>query len=902
MTIRHLDRLFRPKSIAVIGASPDAHAIGYLVLSNILRAGFSGPILPVNPKYGTVAGLECFSDVASLPEAPDLAIICTPPPTVPGLIGELGRRGTKAAAVFTAGLNHGQAESGKTLQQAMLDAAKPHLLRVLGPNSIGLLVPGARLNASFAHVGAEPGKIAFLSQSGALCTIVLDWARQKAIGFSHFVSLGDSADVDFGDVIDYLAADADTRAILLYIESVKQARKFMSAARAAARNKPVLAIKAGRALEGQRAAASHTGAMAGSDTVYSAAFRRAGIVRVDTIDELFAAAETLARTRRLPGERLAILSNGGGPGVMAVDALVQGGGHLARLAPATIAELNQFLPATWSGANPVDIIGDATPQRHAAALKVLLKDPDVDAILIMHAPTAVATAEEVAVGVIAAAAGAEKNILTCWLGGDGLLEARRQFGLAQLPSYDTPESAVRAFLHMVEYHHSQIALMQTPPAAATAFSPNTAVARSLIDTALAQDRTLLSEIEAKQVLAAYGVPVVPTLAAADADQAVAAAERLGFPVALKILSPDLTHKSDVGGVRLDLNDGQAVRKAASEMQARVRHIRPDARLEGFTVQVMEWRRQAFELILGVATDPIFGPVILIGQGGTAAEIVADRAVALPPLNLVLAKDLISRTRISRLLAGYRGQAAVDLDGLALALVRISQLVVDFPELTELDVNPLLIDSRGMVALDARMVLSHSYLRGAERLAISPYPQWLEESFVMKDGRAVMLRPIRPEDEPEHQVFFSKLNPEDVRFRFFGMVRDLPHSEVARFTQIDYSREMAFIATAPDAAGKPETLGVVRIIADPDGQQAEFAVIVRSDVKERGLGHALLEKMIRYCRERGIGALFGRILPENHPMRALAAALGFQTHTLLREHSVEARLNLRQDADPAAPRD
>jgi acetyltransferase len=705
--------------------------------------------------------------------------------------------------------------------------------------------------------------------------------------------------VDFGDIIDYLASDSDTRAILLYIESVQQARKFMSAARAAARNKPVIAVKSGRALEGQRAAASHTGALAGGDAVYSAAFRRAGIVRVDTIDALFAAAETLARTRRLRGERLVILTNGGGPGVMAVDALIMGQGKLAVLSPATIEQLNQILPATWSQANPVDIIGDATPERYQAALKVLLDDSGVDAALVMHAPTAVAAADLVAQGVINAAGSPEKNVLTCWLGGNGLEEARRLFNAAQLPTYDTPEAAVQAFLHMIEYHRSQEALLQTPPAAPTTFSPDTPSAKAVIETALAQDRTLLSEVEAKQILAAYGVPVVGTQTVRSADEAVAAATRLGFPAVLKILSPDITHKSDVGGVALDLEDAHAVRKAAEEMQNRVRGWRPDARLDGFTVQAMERRHLGFELIIGVATDPIFGPVILFGHGGTAAEIVRDRAVALPPLNLALAKELITRTRIYRLLAGYRDRAAVDLDALALVLVRISQLMVDFSELAELDINPLVIDSKGMVALDARIVLARSRTQGCERLAIKPYPQNLEEPFVMASGHEVLLRPIRPEDEPEHVAFFTRLKPEDIRFRFFGLVRDLPHSEIARYTQIDYDREMAFIATTPGTEGKPETLGVVRIVADPDNQNGEFAIIVRSDLKGQGLGHALMEKMIRYCRDRGIGRITGQILQENTAMRQLAANLGFEIRTVRSERLIEATLDLRPgEASPS----
>ena len=904
MSQRHLQHLFRPASVAVIGASDKPRSVGGVVIRNLLQGQFSGPVMPVNPKYAAVAGILAYPDVTHLPVAPDLAVICTPPATVPALIGELGRRGTRAAIVLTAGLSREMTADGRSLQQAMLDAARPHLLRILGPNCIGLLVPGIGLNASFAHESALDGRIAFVSQSGALCTIVLDWARSNGIGFSHFISLGDSADIDFGDVIDYLASDGKTRAILLYMESVKQARKFMSAARAAARNKPVVAVKSGRVKEAEAAAASHTGALAGGDDVFSAALRRAGILRVDGVMELFEAVETLSRSQRQTGGRLAILTNGGGPGVMAVDDLIKGGGTLASLSPASIAALNKVLPETWSHGNPVDIIGDAPGERYAAAIEILAGDEGIDAILAMHAPTAIVPAIEAARAVVQSQAALRpagrpaKNLLTCWLGLDAVAASRRLFAESGLPTYETPESATRAFMQMIEYRRIQEMLMETPPALPVEFTPDIAAARRIIERALAERRSLLSEPEAKGVLQAYGIPVVETVIAKDAAEATCQADRLGYPVALKILSPDISHKSDLGGVVLDLEDAAAVDHAAQQMLKRIRQLRPNAAIEGFTVQKMARRPRAHELIVGLASDPIFGPFILFGQGGTSVEVVRDRAVALPPLNMGLAAELISQTRVSRLLQGYRNEPRADLEALSLTLVKVSQLVIDLPEVSELDINPLYADADGVLALDARIKLAPSKLRGADRLAISPYPQQLEEWITLKSGRKVLLRPIRPEDEPAHLAFFQALNPEDVRFRFFNLVRELPHSEMARFTQIDYDREMAFIAEAEGPDGKRETLAVVRTVADPDNQRAEFAIVVRSDLKGQGIGHSLLAKMIAYCKARGTRKIVGQVLRENQPMRELAQHLGFRASDIQHEDAIEVELDLAPAEAPA----
>ena len=895
MTTRNLDHLFRPKSIALIGASDRAGSVGALVMRNLLAGGYTGRIYPVNPGRSMVAQRTAYPDIASLPDAPDLAVIATPPRSIPALIRALGERGTRAAVVLTAGLSTERLEDGRTITQAMQDEARPYLLRIVGPNCVGMLVPDLGINASFAHIAAVPGSLAFVSQSGGLTTAVLDWARSRGIGFSHFVSLGDSADVDFGDMLDYLASDPHTRAILLYIESVRDTRKFMSAARAAARNKPVIVVKAGRAPEGARAAASHTGALAGADDVYDAAIRRAGMLRVDTVLELFEAVETLARARTPYTDQLAILTNGGGPGVMATDALGENGVRLAELSPGLVKHLDTFLPSTWSHGNPVDIIGDAPIERYVEALKPLLEESSVGAVLFIHVPTAIVPAVDIARAVAPIARGG--RVLSCWLGGDSVEPARRIFQDAGIPTYDTPEEAVAAFGTLIQYRRNQQSLMETPDSVPRDFSPDLPAVRLIVDAALAEGRGWLSEPEAKRVLEAYGLTVARTIVAHTVDEAVAAAQELGFPVVIKILSPQVLHKSDIGGVVLDLKNASEVAGAAERMGRRLHELHPAAELQGYAVQQMIQRNDAHELIIGMTVDPSFGPVILFGHGGVAVEVIADRAVALPPLNMALARDLIRRTRVFRLLRGYRDRPPADLGRVQLALVQVSQLIIDVPEIVELDVNPLLADEQGVVALDARIRVAPATKRGADRLAIRPYPSELEEK-VLIDGREILLRPIRPEDEPQHAAFIARVSPEDLAARFFHAVRSLPHAELARLTQIDYDREMAFIAIAglPDA---PETLGVVRAINDPDETRAEYGILVRSDVQGQGLGLLLMQRIIHYCRSRGISWLEGEVLMSNQKMLAMARALGFAVQASAEPSIAHVRLDLHQP-DAAIP--
>ena len=874
MSIRNFRNLFKPARVALIGASERPGSVGAVVARNLRRAGFHGELMFVNPHLLALDGQRVYPDIASLPRAPDLAVIATPPDTVPSLVMALGAKGTRAAVIITAGFGELGAR-GNALQQAALDAARPHLLRLVGPNCVGILVPGIGLDASFSHLAPPAGDVAFVSQSGALITAMLDWAAPRAIGFSHVVSLGDMADVDFGDMLDYLAADPQTRAILLYVEGITAGRKFMSAARAAARLKPVLVLKAGRSRAGAHAASSHTGMLAGSDRVYDAAFRRAGMLRVETMAELFDAAETLALTGEQNGDRLAILTNGGGAGVLASDALEAAGGRLAQLAPDTIARLDAVLPATWSRGNPVDIIGDAPGSRYAAALAALFADDGIDAVLALNCPTAIASPEEAAQGLIDAIGnlppGARhgRNIFTAWLGAQSAAPARRRFNAARLATYDTPDEAVTGFLHRVRYQRNQALLLEAPPAHPDAARPDVAAAQRTIAAALAAGRSWLDPEEVEAMLAAYAIPGPASRIAVTPAQAAEAAAVIGFPVALKIRSADITHKSDVGGVALDLADAAAVRAAAAAMAARVRQARPAARLDGFLVQQMVRRPGAYELVVGLSEDAVFGPVVLFGQGGTAVEVIDDSAIALPPLNPLLARAQMSRTRVWRLLQGYRDRPPAAVDAIADVLIRLGQLAAGHPEVKELDINPLLADADGVVAIDARICVAAAVLPGAARLAIAPYPRGLESMAALRDGTRVALRPILPEDEPLLHDLAAHMTPEDLRLRFFVPVHGLSHELAARLTQIDYDREMALVAMHDGTV-----LGIARYFADPDRLMAEFAVAVRSDWHGRGVGYLLLNRLIEIAAAAGIGELVGEVLRENRTMLAMCRELGF----------------------------
>ena len=879
MSTYALDAVFRPESVAVVGASPRERSVGRAVVRNLREAGFAGPVGLVNPKHRRIDGVAAVARLADLPFRPDLVVVSTPPETIPKVIAQACQAGARAAVVITAGLGQGP---GSLLEQ-LREIARPHGLRIVGPNGLGLMAPHVGLNVSFAAHSPLPGDLALVSQSGAIAAGLVEWGRARSIGFSAVVSLGDAMDVDFGDLLDWFAQDPKTRAILLYIESIGDARKFLSAARAAARAKPVVVVKSGRHAQGAKAAATHTGALAGADAVYDAAFRRAGLLRVLALDELFAAAETLGHLRQAPGERLAILTNGGGIGVLAVDRLVDLGGTLAVLDPATVLRLDAVLPPTWSGANPVDIIGDADAARYRVALETLLQDPGNDAVLVMNVPTALSSSEEAAEAVASVLArrprpGAGKPVLDVWLGAEP--EAQSRLDAAGVPTYATEVDAVRGYTYLVRHQQAQRLLMETPPSLPDDFAVDTAAAQAVVAAALAQGRDWLDPIEVTALLQAYGIPMTPAVCAADADAAVAAAEPLlarGQPVALKILSQDIVHKSDVGGVRLNLASAAAVREAAAGILERARQARPDARIDGVLVQPMIVKPKARELICGLADDPTFGPVVVFGRGGTAVEVIDDKSLALPPLDLRLAHELVSRTRVSRILKAYRDVPAADERAVALVLVKLAQLAADIPQVREVDINPLLADADGVVAVDARVVIAPSdgpLHKGPwhSRFVVRPYPKEWERDEQLPHGRHMFVRPVRPEDEALFLEFFNQVTEEDLRLRFFSAVRHFSHEFIARLTQLDYARSIALVALDPDDG---RMLGAVRLLADANYESGEYGILVRSDLKGHGIGWRLMQIMIEYAGSIGLKRVEGQVLRENVTMLAMCRHLGFR---------------------------
>ena len=876
MTIRNLHYALGPKSVALAGASAREGSVGHFVLRNIISGGYQGRIYPINPKYAEIEGVPCYRSAADLPEAPDLAIVMTPPEAVPGVVAELGARGVKAAVVITAGV-----DIASGLKQKMLDAARPQLMRIIGPNTIGLVAPLSNLNASFVHIAARPGKLALISQSGAIVSSIIDWAEVAGVGFSHVLSLGDMADVDVGDCLNMLAEDPETSSILMYLESVPSPRKFMSAARAAARVKPVIAVKPGRHAAAAKAAATHTGALAGADRVVDAALRRAGVIRVDDLEDLFTAAEITARFTPLETGRVAIVTNGGGAGVLAVDQLLDNGCTLATLDPTTLEKLNAVMPANWSKANPVDIIGDAPPHRYREALELVAADPGVDAILMMNCPTALAApqgaAEVIAEAVDQGMIGG-KPVLACWLGAYAAEPARAILRKAGVASFSTPAEAAKAVAMLTRWSAIRRAMFRVPESA-TDVSFDRAKVEAIIAHAVAEGRSMLTEPEAKQLLSAYAIPVPEVIEAATEDEVGAAAERLlqsSSALVVKLLSKSISHKSDVGGVVLGLRDVTSARQAAVDIRARVEQKFPGA-VDGFAVQPMIHRPEARELILGMHQDPIFGPTILFGAGGTAAEIVDDVATGLAPLDDVLAGDLIDRTRIGKLLAGYRNEAPADRAAIIKALTGLSQLTADFPAITAIDINPLLADAAGAVALDARVEIDPRRL-GLKRpnpdLAVRPYPSgW--ESVAETHGRRFVLRPIRPADAELYPAFLDRVTAEDLRLRFLTPMRTIAPEMLIRLTQLDYDRDIAFVALE-EATG--DLAGIVRYSSDPDHEAAEFGVLVRSDLHGLGLGTILMHRLIDYGRADGLQRLDGLIFRDNDVMLALCSDLGFVVET------------------------
>lgn len=895
MTTRNLDYFFKPRSVAVIGASRDPARVGGVVARNLRTGGYDGPIMLVNQRAQPDKAEGVYRDLSQLPSAPELAIVAVPAAQVPEVIADLGARGTRAAVILSAGFEEIRGPDGARLQQAVLDAARPHLLRIIGPNCLGIMMPKIGLNATFAHLMPRAGKLAFIAQSGAVVTAVADWAAAREIGFASMISLGASADVDFGDLLDYLASDWEINGILLYVESIHHARKFMSAARLAARLKPVIVVKGGRYEESAGAVASHTGALTGASEVYSAAFRRAGMVEVDTLSELFDAVETLAHAHHRFGERLAILSNGGGIGVLATDELARLGGVAANLCEETRSKLEKALPALCSTANPVDVLGDADPQRYRQALEILYAAKEVDTVAVFNCPVGVASSSAAAQAIIDTPNPYRKGLLTNWLGSETARYARRLFADNGIPTYETPDQVIQAFMHLVQYRRNQQNLLETPPSMPESFTPDTAGAAALIDETIGKGRDWLTQEQGMALLTAYGIPGTDTRSAESPQAAAQIAEAIGKPVALKIISPDIVHKRAVGGVALNLQTPGAVREAAEAMRERIGKALPQACLEGFSVQPMQPQGDAHELIIGLSSDPLFGPVLLFGHGGSAVEALADTALALPPLNMHLARDLMSHTRVYRILRGIGGLPAADLDEIAATLVKLSQLAADLPAVAELDINPLLADAGGVRALDIRVRLERASADQRDhRFAIRPYPKELEEPFTLPDGEQMILRPIQPEDEPALIELFDAMTEEERYMRFFSPMPQVPHQMAARLSQIDYDREMALVlAERGKLPGKARLVGGARIAGDPNNERCEFAIGVRHAYTGMGLGIMLLGKIVDYARRRGYREVYGDILRENQPMLGVCRKLGFQIRSGDEAGLVRATLKLDQ---------
>lgn len=879
MSTYRLKNLLSPRSVALVGASSRPVSVGRAVLENIRKAEFKGLFGLVNPHHAQIGGVAAVSSLEQLPFVPELVVITAPAQEVPDIIDRAGRRGSAGALIVSAGLGHGPG----SLQDAATAAARKYGMRLIGPNCLGIMMPSVSLNASFAAHMPGAGNLALISQSGAIAAGMVDWAAQRGVGFSGIVTIGDQIDVDIADLLDHFAMDHRTRAILLYIEAIKDARKFMSAARAAARVKPVVVVKSGRMAQGAKAAATHTGALAGADAVYDAAFRRAGVLRVSDLRELFDCAETLGRIGSPAGKRLAILTNGGGIGVLAVDRLADLGGIPAPMTPDTRQKLDAVLPPTWSGANPVDIVGDADASRYAAALQVLLDDPGNDAVLVLNVQTAIASATEIATTVTELVGKYRekhrswaKPVLAAWVGADQEIIAT--LSGAGIPNYPTEDDAVRGFMHLVRHREVVDELSQVPPAMPDTFVPDVAAAKQIVATAISDGRKWLEPIEIKHLLGCYDIAMVPTYAAADVEQAVAYADEIfaqGTTVVLKIMSRDIMHKSDVGGVVLNLTTPAAVRAAAVDILARAKKLRPEARIDGVIVQAMVVKAKARELILGLADDPTFGTVIMFGRGGTAVEIINDKALALPPLDLQLARDLIERTRVSRLLPAYRDVPAVKQDAVALVLVKLAQMATDIPEIHELDINPLLADETGVTAVDARVAVAPPQRKfagsGPANFAVRAYPSQWERRLALKDGWRISVRPLRPEDEPTIHEFLRHVTPHDLRLRFFAPMKEFTHEFIARLTQLDYARAMAFIAFDD----KNEMVGVVRLHSDSIYESGEYAILLRSDLKGRGLGWALMQLIIDYARSEGLKTISGDVLKENVVMLEMCRQLGFE---------------------------
>jgi acetyltransferase len=876
MNAHYLASLFTPKSVALFGASDRKDAVGGIVLRNLLESEYKGRIYPVNPKRESVQGQKAYASLADIREPVDLAVVATPAATIPAIVESCGEHGVRMMLILSAGFRE-TGPQGLRLEEQVTTLAARHGIRLMGPNCLGIIRPERGLNITFGHNNAHPGNLALVSQSGAICTAILDWAESNEIGFSAVVSTGIAADLDFGDYLDFLVSDPQTRSILLYIEGVKDARRFMSSLRAAARIKPVIALKVGRHAAGAEASMSHTGALVGSDKTFSAALVRSGVLRVESISQLFAAAKALSTLHyRRPSERLVIITNGGGPGVMAADRATDHGIELSTLSEATVTALDEVLPAVWSHGNPVDIIGDATPERYRQAIEICLNDAGVDGAIVILTPQAMTEPAKVAEAVIETAAHSQKPIFASWMGGRQVEEARQLLTNARIPEFRTLENAVDAFSYLARYNRNQRLLMQTPSRLPRGQEPpDVEGAQLIIEGVLDEQRKVLTEPESIAILRAFGIPAVQNAVARSPNEALIIAESIGFPVAMKVLSKNISHKSDAGGVRLNINGAHEVRRAYRDLVEGVTSRVPDAAIDGVTIGKMHRSSNARELMMGIVRDPVFGPVVSFGSGGVAVEVMGDTAISLPPLNRQLARDLIHRTRVSRMLEGFRQMPPVDMDLLVDVLLRVSNIACELPAVQEMDINPLIMDDKGIVAVDARIRVDFPKPSTDPyyHLAIHPYPAHLSSTFQLADGTDIMIRPIRPEDAEMEAEFVRNLSTETKYFRFMNALQELSQGMLVRLTQIDYWNEMALIAVRIDGGGELQ-IGVARYTTNLDQKGCEFALVVGDAWQGRGIGHQLMEKLMEIARDRGLERIEGQVLSNNARMLNLMTSLNF----------------------------
>ncbi len=874
-----LDKLFNPKTIAVIGASNKKGSVGYTLMDNLINSRYKGVVYPVNIRHKSIHSIRAYRSVKDIAEKIDLALIATPAKTVPTVVEECGQAGVKGLVIISAGFKE-IGVKGEKLEKKIIKAAHQYGMRILGPNCLGFMNPTIHLNATFADKMALAGKIAFISQSGALGTAILDWSIKNNVGFRYFVSVGSMADISFHNLIDYFGQDEKVESILIYMESLKGARKFMSAARAFARSKPIIVLKSGRTAEGAVAAKSHTGSLTGNDAVFSAAFERAGIIRVDTVVSLFHTAKSLAMQPRPGGKRLAVITNAGGPGIIATDALIYSGGELAKLEKKTIKKLNQILPSAWSGANPVDILGDADPVRFRNALAVVSQDKNVDAILLILTPQAMtkptAVAQEIVKSTKQIPNLKQKTVLASWMGGFEVAQGRSILEAGNIPVYRQPEDAIKSFMYIYKYIRNLETLYETPATIPHAFTPNTDANRKIISTLISEGREILTEIEAKRFLANYEIPVPKSYLARTPKEAGELAGKVGFPLVMKIVSPDILHKTDVGGLLLGINSTKEAVDGFRKITKNVKTKVKDARLEGVLLEPMVKKR--YELLIGSKKDSIFGPVIVFGLGGVAVEVFKDTKIGLPPLNMALSLRLIKETKIYQLLAGYRGLPGVDISIIQFLLYKFAYLVADFPEIKEVDINPFSIDENGGMVLDAKIILDKNVfnqkIKPYSHLVISPYPKEYINRFRLKNHQSVIIRPIKPEDEPLEAELFTTFSRETQRHRFFGEIKNITHQLLQRYTQIDYDREIALVAILKENS-REKMIGVARLISDPYGQTAEFAVVVGDPWQSQGLGKHFMDLLLKIAIERRIKKIYAKLLWDNKIMLKILKEEGFK---------------------------